>query len=423
MRVLFVTVPWPTHFYGFVPLAWALQLAGHEVRVACQPSNLDAVATCGLSAVRVGRDVDFIQTFADVAEAMFVADGRDRAPGDGEPVETEVIRRFAGISDAMVDDVVQMASAWRPDLIGYEPAAYAAPVAAAVRGVPSVRVPWGPDIQHLGAHLEGPALRGMLDRFGLDTVDTLGTLTVDPSPPSMQMGSPVTRRTMRYVPFNGPGVMPISLLEPVRHPRVCLTWGTSTTRLGGPSTFLLPYAVRAAAELGAEVVVAVAKEQVPLLGELPEQVRVVHGVPLHALLPTCDAIVHQGGAGTTLTAAASGIPQVVVPQLGDQAINAVRLADTGAGLVCWRRGLPGDALQPLIRATLDELIGDRDRYAEAAARLRKEIEAQPTPAEMVRVLAELAERGTPPEARSELASPAAPAEPAPPLSGRPEAPR
>jgi UDP:flavonoid glycosyltransferase YjiC (YdhE family) len=393
MRVLFATVPWPTHFYGFVPLAWALQLAGHEVRVACQPSSMDAVATCGLSAVRVGRDVDFMQTFQDVAEKMFA--GRDLTPEEGERVTTDIIRRFVGTSEAMVDDVVRVGRAWRPDLIGYEPTAYAAPVAAAVLGVPSVRVPWGPDIQHLTANLEVPALRGMLGRFGLDTVDTLGTLTVDPCPPSMQLDSPVTRRTMRYVPFNGPGAMPISLLEPVRHPRVCLTWGTSTTRLGGPSTFLLPHAVRAATELGVEVVVAVGKEQVPLLGELAEQVRVVHGVPLHALLPTCDAIVHQGGAGTTLTAAACGVPQVIIPQLADQAVNAARLADTGAGLVCWRRGLRGDALRPLIRASLNELLGDRDRYAGAAARLREEIEAQPTPADTVPVLAELAERGVP----------------------------
>src|SRR4029079_4219196 len=242
------------------------------------------------------------------------------------------------------------------------------------------------------AHLELPALRDMLGRFGLDTVDIEGTLTVDPCPPSMQLDSPVTRRTMRYVPFNGPGTMPISLLEPVRHPRVCLTWGTSTTRLGGPSTFLLPHAVRAAVELGVEVVVAVAKEQVPLLGELADQGRVVHGVPLHALLPTCDAIVHQGGAGTTLTAAACGVPQVVIPQLADQAVNAQRMAHTGAGLVCWRRGQQGDALRPLIRASLGELLGERDRYAGAAARLREEIEAQPTPAEIVPLLAELAER-------------------------------
>ena len=37
MRILFASIAEKTHFLGMVPLAWALQTAGHEVRVASQP--------------------------------------------------------------------------------------------------------------------------------------------------------------------------------------------------------------------------------------------------------------------------------------------------------------------------------------------------------------------------------------------------
>ncbi|MCV2489170.1 glycosyltransferase [Geodermatophilus sp. YIM 151500] len=43
------------------------------------------------------------------------------------------------------------------------------------------------------------------------------------------------------------------------------------------------------------------------------------------------AVVHHGGAGTTTTAARAGVPQVVVPQGGDQTYWARRVADLGIG--------------------------------------------------------------------------------------------
>lgn len=50
-----------------------------------------------------------------------------------------------------------------------------------------------------------------------------------------------------------------------------------------------------------------------------------------ALFPRCSAIVHHGGAGTTHTAARSGMPSVVVPHWADQFFWADRIAVTGAG--------------------------------------------------------------------------------------------
>ncbi|MEV5837279.1 glycosyltransferase [Nocardia sp. NPDC052112] len=53
-----------------------------------------------------------------------------------------------------------------------------------------------------------------------------------------------------------------------------------------------------------------------------------------ALFPRVAAVVHHGGAGTTTTAARAGVPQVVVPQMADQAYWARRVADLGIGTAC-----------------------------------------------------------------------------------------
>lgn len=54
------------------------------------------------------------------------------------------------------------------------------------------------------------------------------------------------------------------------------------------------------------------------LKELPDSVRVIGPAPHSMLFPRCAAIVHHGGAGTTMAAANAGVPQVIVPHAFDQ---------------------------------------------------------------------------------------------------------
>jgi len=58
---------------------------------------------------------------------------------------------------------------------------------------------------------------------------------------------------------------------------------------------------------------------------------VVGEVNQQKLFERVAAVVHHGGAGTTTTAARAGAPQVVVPQAGDQAYWARRVAELGIG--------------------------------------------------------------------------------------------
>jgi vancomycin aglycone glucosyltransferase len=51
-----------------------------------------------------------------------------------------------------------------------------------------------------------------------------------------------------------------------------------------------------------------------------------------ALFGRVAAVIHHGGAGTTTAAARAGVPQVVVPQIGDQPYWASRVAELGIGV-------------------------------------------------------------------------------------------
>ncbi|RSN70959.1 nucleotide disphospho-sugar-binding domain-containing protein [Actinomadura sp. WAC 06369] len=391
MRVL-MTWTWPTHYLHMVPLGWALRAAGHEVRVASRPGHVAATVRSGLPAVAVGRDVD-----------VMAAARRSAASGDGgaaderrwtAPHRERVLRAigtWARVADAMVDDLLGFGRAWRPDLVVFDPMAYAGALAAAALDVPAARHLWGVDLAYGDRHRD-PGLLGdvpefgpLLGRLGLPGFDDLGDLTLDPFPPSLQIPAPIPRRTVRYVPYNGPGAEPDWTLAPPRRPRICVTWGTTGGQYAAEGYFHGSAAVAAAAELDVEVVVATTPEQRPLYGDLPDGVRVAESVPLHMLLRHCSAIVHQGGGGTTLTALDAGVRQLVVGHLPDHRLHGHKIAAAGAGIVREATGTDAAAL----RADLVRLLSE-PRFGERTAALRAEVRAQPAPAAVVPDLERLA---------------------------------
>jgi UDP:flavonoid glycosyltransferase YjiC (YdhE family) len=389
MRVLIASWGWASHFYPTVPLGWALRAAGHEVRVAGQPCLVGAITGAGLPAVGVGADIDF-----DELHQRLMAKLRRDEDGQGAP-DWKAVREGAGaraarglfveIAEAMVGDMVDFARDWQPDIVVYEPTTYAAPITAAVLGVPSARHLWGVDLTGPGRDAEVKDLAGLCARFGVTEIEPLGTVTVDPCPPSMQVPGVYQCQNIRYVPYNGPAEVTDWLREPPARRRLCVTWGT-TAQLLGPHMVVLPKVVEALAEVDAEVVFAVAPQHRELLGELPSNTRAVHDVPLHLLLPTCDALVQQGGSGTTLTAVHAGVPQLVLPAFPDQTLNARRLAATGAGTFLLRE----DASPAAILTQVNDLAENAERRA-ATQRLRAEMFRQPAASDVVSMLEQLAD--------------------------------
>ncbi|WP_158890395.1 activator-dependent family glycosyltransferase [Amycolatopsis anabasis] len=414
MRVLFATYSEKTLFLAMAPLAWALRTAGHEVRIASQPKLVDAITNSGLTAVPVGRD-HIMWDLMKLGGETEVARGGPPPPFDiaEYPPDKitwdhllrgyeEVVPVNKLINERMIGDLVAFARHWRPDLVIWEPDTYAAPIAAKASGAVHARLLWSLDFfgiarRHfvrlkqeqrpeeradpladwLGAHAR---------RHGFEFTEdmTVGRFTIDQFPASLRMETDLQYVPMRYVPYNGTAVIPDWLREPPRRPRVCLTLGTTATDRFGGFAVSVGEILHALSDLDIELVATLPDGERDKLGRIPDNARIVPFVPLHALLPTCSAVIHHAGFGTLCTAGLYEVPQLVLPDHFDEPPLARRLVEQGAALGMPAREATGDK----VRDQLVQLLEDPS-FRHDAARLRDEMLAMPAPNDLVPELEKL----------------------------------
>lgn len=405
MRILFTSVDWTGHVFPMVPLGWALSAAGHDVRVLCSAALAPSVTRAGLTALPLLETTGPVQ--ARMNNHRRALAGHSRSAGL-PPVDPVTGAELADLGDAdpalavLADDAAtrwwlgkrtkllkDLISTWRPDLVLHDLSSTDGRVVADLADVPAVCHLWGlvgdaePDPamdyrpECIDDSFAALGLRGRGARIGH---------VIDPTPDSLEPPTRAERLRMRYVPYNGIGVMPDWVLAPRRRPRVCVVWGTSVTRIYGPRSFFVPRIVSALAGLEIDAVLAVDAADMTSVGDLPENVRLLsERTPLHALLEGCDAVIHNGAAGSSMTALASGTAQLAVSVSDEQAGNADRIAAAGAGL-----HEPGVGSTPAsIRAAVLRLLDD-PAIAAAGARAAAENRARPAPADLVGPLEALA---------------------------------
>jgi UDP:flavonoid glycosyltransferase YjiC (YdhE family) len=384
---------WPTHMYHLVPLGWAFAAAGHEVRLVSQPVLADRLGNSGLTGVVVGEDADLLSTEVRARAGMPL----NELPPQGSPPDyarmwRSTTARMEVLAEAMVEGVTSFARSWRPDLVVWDWMTFAGPLAARRLGVPSARLVYGPDMfprMREAAEATDPGAAGrwlssLYGSYGVETdgVDSAwgGDWCLDTCPPSAQLPS-VTGLPLRYVPYNGPLVAPAWVAESGDRLRICVTMGTSARRLRGTDSVSLKTLLEELAGLDVEVVVAGTGEQRRELTPLPGNAVFAEYTPLHALLPGCDVLVHQGGAGSAMTAASCGVPQVIAAAIADQPFNAERFASVHAAVHVPATSGCEKAVAAGVRTVLDD-----PSYGAAARRLRAEMLAQPTPSEVAATL-------------------------------------
>ncbi len=116
----------------------------------------------------------------------------------------------------------------------------------------------------------------------------------------------------------------------------------------------VPLIVNAARCAGRRVVISRFWQE-PHAKEYGDDVFFVHKCPHRQLFPKMAAIVHHGGAGTTATAAISGVPQVVVPHILDQYYWGEQIRRSGLGPPpVWRAKLTAAKLGKAIRACTEK---------------------------------------------------------------------
>jgi UDP:flavonoid glycosyltransferase YjiC (YdhE family) len=348
MRILFTIYPNSiAHLYPVAPLAWALQSAGHEVRIAAHHSSAEQISTTGLTPVALGDPAGPPVRLTDDCSA----------PKSPEEVERyaevmgldEVDRErwihffqylFVPISDYVrVDrseaaDLVDFARAWRPDLVIWDVTIPAGAVAARACGAAHARLVNGEDVlaysldrlddnadRLRAAGLDPNPLATMLaplaERYGMEVDRDLlvGQWSIDTLP--LSPPSRTVRIRMRHVPYAGPDTFPSWLYEEPVRPRIAMSLGESTRRFIVGDWDRAPKIMQALDGLDLDVVATLNSAQLHGIEKVPDNVRTIDWVNLNHLLPTCSALIHHGGIGTYSAAVAAKVPQLVCDIAGE----------------------------------------------------------------------------------------------------------
>jgi MGT family glycosyltransferase len=109
------------------------------------------------------------------------------------------------------------------------------------------------------------------------------------------------------------------------------------------------------------------------LGPQPPNVLIADFLPHAALLPHCDALITQGGAGTILAALCCGLPHLILPQGADQFVNAATAERAGVAMQI----RPQDFTAAAVTAAVEQLLAD-PRIATSTRRIQTEIATMPT---------------------------------------------
>jgi hypothetical protein len=371
----------------------------------CAPSQAEAINKAGLVTVPILEDIDMMrfERLARYAAAVNspgeVTDGLPLLhPITGRPVtdlrEYDVEANMAAFwaecgrtNDRNRDAAVAFARAWPPSLVVHDLMSLEGVLAARATGVPAVYHSPG----MFGARETGlDDTTGAFARHGLPAWDRSHVeYVIDPTPPDLapEMDGAL-RIPVRHVPYNGPGALEPWMLERPARPRVCLLWSNSVLQIFGPHVPSLRHVIDSVTARGAELVLTASPEQVGALGELPGSVRVLSDFPVHLLLETSDAIVHQGAGNAIMNGAVAGLPQLMLATTDDQLEMGKRYAKAGASV--WLPGLT--AAYEQVDEAVARLLGDPGMRT-AARRIRSGIATRPPAAALVEPLERLARTG------------------------------
>ncbi|MEV0444317.1 nucleotide disphospho-sugar-binding domain-containing protein [Streptomyces spectabilis] len=405
MKALITVPPAFAHLNPVIPLAGALQGAGHEVRIATHPEMAKTVQELGFSAVPVGtpgfgrvatpgRDELYVDVLAALTPEI-TESGIGRIPA--KPV-FDTFAQYCSLEPltpggrAMVTDLVEFARTWRPDLVLWDTVSFPGAVAARACGAAHARMVWGKDdygwtrLQLAAREQPDPMARmvqPVLAHFGLEYDDELllGQWVLD-NFPAIGLRVPLDLRYLhtRPVPFNGSAVVPEWLHRDPGRRRVALSLGAGMRNFFPDASVVgLDMLFAAAEDLDVEMVATLDETQLRSVRRIPEHVRTIDYLPLNLLLPTCSAIVHHGGGGTFGAAVAHRVPQLVWPEKSQYYDDIAGYVErSGAGLVVDRSRPSHDVVRKLLARVLDE-----PAFREGTGALYRAMLTVPSPTDVV----------------------------------------
>ena len=378
LRIVFASIGAHGHLYPVVPLALAARDLGHHAVVATSEQFHPGLKQAGLETVPSGGSLDDEFLFA-----------MERQGGNREAAFGEVFGRVLPMQ--LVSDLEPVLATGDVNLVIHGLGSPGAAIAARIAGLPTAVVPFGRMLEGQLADTMLAAFQAICAEFGFPIADprTMDSPYIDICPPSLQVpgfADHVGVLHTRFTPWNPPGDLPAALVgRDDTRPLVYATLGTVFADAG-----IMRKVIDGLAALPVDVLVAAGpKISTAELGGIPGNVTVQNWVPQAEVLPYVDAIVHHGGSGTALGAAAHAIPQLIVPVGADQSTNADELVRVGCGVRLSPQDLDGGAIADHVHAILsDSAVG------ESARRLAAEIAMLPPPADTVTHLVRTLVHGT-----------------------------
>jgi UDP:flavonoid glycosyltransferase YjiC (YdhE family) len=365
------------HLYPMMPLALACADAGHEVVIATGKPFLGRLPLPTAPGYPPNLELDWA-----------IQETSRRHP-DLHGVQLSMAMFADVMAEHSAPTLIAQCERMQPDLVIFEGMDTGAGVAASVVGIPAAAYAIAlASFVYGSLHPETVGYQRDLwlrrNRTPPEGDGLLAAALINPAPPTLRQtdGTQVPTIPIRSVAYNESSAgVPAWLTSARLRPRVYLTLGT----VSFGAIEVLNRAITEIAPLNVDILVTVGPEGEPAaLGEVPDNVHVERFVAQSGVLPLVDLIVHHGGTGTVLSALEVGLPQLLLPQGADQFYNAQILPATGVA-----RALPNEAQQPgAIAEAVQALLGDSpERHT--AARLRDEIAAMPSPAEVAPTLIEL----------------------------------
>ena len=404
-RILIHTLGSSGDFNPFMAVALELRRRGHDVRWAVSPSFADKARAQGFEAAISGPDPDWDSPLlrrmlaahsTDPVKIMF-AEALIPAIGPA----TEALEPLVRQSDLFLSHTIQLAAPILAERTGvpwvsasaatliYETSAYPPP-GVAWKGCPA-------PLSRLGWRI-GYKIFGGLDELAAQEYRRLGAT---PRTPIVAGGAYSRRLTLGlwspsffprpddwpswfqvggYGRWDGPpatdparvgvGLAPTLLPSADDQGRPCVLFTLGSSVVNHPGEFWAT-ALTALARTDWSAILLGAPSDLPMPDALRSRVRAVPYAPYAEVFPQADAVVHQGGVGTTQTACYYGLPALVVPRGFDQFENAAHVQREGWGL----RLLPQDFSATALRLRLERLLRSseiRERVGGLGRRMRAE---------------------------------------------------
>ena len=126
-------------------------------------------------------------------------------------------------------------------------------------------------------------------------------------------------------------------------------------------------------------------------GVASDSCHMVGEVPHDELFSRVKLVIHHGGAGTTAAAALAGIPQIVVPHLGDQYYHGFRVEELGLG----PSPLPFRRLSPARLAEAIRSVLSNERFALRAQEFAESMRSRDGARNAAALIEERVARGNP----------------------------